>query len=205
MVRVKVCGITNIQDATAAHLYGADALGFVFAKSPRRVERETVRDIIRALPPFTQLVGVFVNEVPEVVAETVRYCRLNCVQLHGDEPPDYCAGFDWPVVKAFRVGTREDIERIRSYRGRVSALLLDTYQPGLAGGTGRTFDWSIAAEARDMGPLVLAGGLDPDNVRAAVQVVRPYAVDVSSGVEMSPGLKDHEKMRLFIGRAKAEQ
>ncbi len=202
MVRIKVCGITNVADALAAHAFGADAIGFVFAKSPRRVDKDMAREIALALPPLVHRVGVFVDEEREVVEDTAFLCRLTVLQFHGAESPEYCAGFDWPVVKAFRISRREDIERLRPYRERVSAFLLDAYHPGKAGGTGQTFDWTIAADATKMGPVILAGGLNPDNVRAAIREVQPYAVDVSSGVEMSPGKKDHDRMRLFIERAR---
>jgi len=196
-----VCGITNIEDALAAQALGADAIGLVFAKSSRRVEKERARKIVHALPPFVHLVGVFVDEEKGVVEEIADFCRLTVLQFHGAESPEYCAGFARPVIKAFRISQREDIERMEPYQGKVSAFLLDTYHPVLAGGTGQTFDWAMAKEAVKIGPIILAGGLNPDNVEAAIRAVRPYAVDVSSGVEMSPGKKDHDKIRLFIERA----
>jgi len=196
-----VCGITNIEDALAAQALGADAIGLVFAKSPRRVEKERAREIVQALPPFVHLVGVFVDEEKSVVEEIADFCRLTVLQFHGSESPEYCAGFARPVIKAFRISQRGDIERMEPYRGKVSAFLLDTYHPVLAGGTGQAFDWAMAKEAVRIGPIILAGGLDPDNVEAAIRAVKPYAVDVSSGVEMSPGKKDHDKIRLFIERA----
>ena len=196
-----MCGITNIEDALAAQALGADAIGLVFAKSSRRVEKERARKIVHALPPFVHLVGVFVDEEKGVVEEIADFCRLTVLQFHGAESPEYCAGFARPVIKAFRISQREDIERMEPYQGKVSAFLLDTYHPVLAGGTGQTFDWAMAKEAVKIGPIILAGGLNPDNVEAAIRAVRPYAVDVSSGVEMSPGKKDHDKIRLFIERA----
>lgn len=202
MVRIKVCGLTNIEDALAAQAFGADAIGLVFAKSPRRVDRNVAREIALALPPFVQRVGVFVDEEVERVEEIAHFCRLTVLQFHGSESPEYCAAFDRPVVKAFRVRQREDIEDMKPYQGRVSAFLLDTYHPGLPGGTGRSFDWTIIAPLGGIGPIILAGGLNPDNVQAAIRAVQPYAVDVSSGVEKAPGKKDHDKMRLFIGRAR---
>ncbi len=203
MIRIKVCGITRLDDALAAQASGADALGFVFAPSPRRVEAERVREIAGALPPFLSRVGVFVNEDRERVKEMARFCRLDVLQFHGEESPEYCRDFEQRVVKAFRVKGREDLERMKPYQHGVSAFLLDTYHPRMAGGTGRTFDWTIAAEARNLGPIVLAGGLDPDNVQAAIRAVHPYAVDVSSGVETAPGEKDHQKIRLFAERARS--
>ncbi|MDD5451278.1 MAG: phosphoribosylanthranilate isomerase [Desulfovibrionales bacterium] len=201
MIRIKVCGITNIEDALAAQALGADAIGLVFAESPRRVEKERARKIVHALPPFVHLVGVFVDEEKSVVEEIADFCRLTVLQFHGSESPEYCAGFTRPVIKAFRISQREDIERMEPYQGKVSAFLLDTYHPALAGGTGQAFDWTMAKEAGKIGPVILAGGLNPDNVEAAIRAVRPYAVDVSSGVEMSPGKKDHDKIQLFIERA----
>lgn len=201
MIRIKVCGITNIEDALAAQALGADAIGMVFAKSPRRVEKEQAREIVQALPPFVHLVGVFVDEEKSVIEDIADFCRLTVLQFHGSESPEYCAGFGRLVIKAFRISQREDIERLKPYQGKVSAFLLDTYHPVFAGGTGQAFDWDMAKEAGKIGPIILAGGLNPDNIGAAIRAVKPYAVDVSSGVEMSPGKKDHDKMRLFIERA----
>ncbi|MDO9462969.1 MAG: phosphoribosylanthranilate isomerase [Deltaproteobacteria bacterium] len=201
MIRIKVCGITNIEDALAAQALGADAIGMVFAKSPRRVEKEQAREIVQVLPPFVHLVGVFVDEEKSVIEDIADFCRLTVLQFHGSESPEYCAGFGRLVIKAFRISQREDIERLKPYQGKVRAFLLDTYHPVLAGGTGQAFDWDMAKEAGKIGPIILAGGLNPDNVEAAIRAVKPYAVDVSSGVEMTLGKKDHDKMRLFIERA----
>lgn len=200
MIKIKVCGITKIEDALAAQALGADAIGMVFAKSPRRVEKEQAREIVQALPPFVHLVGVFVDEEKSVIEDIADFCRLTVLQFHGSESPEYCAGFGRRVIKAFRISQREDIERLKPYQGKVSAFLLDTYHPMFAGGTGQAFDWDMAKEAGKIGPIILAGGLNPDNIEAAIRAVKPYAVDVSSGVEMTPGKKDHDKMRLFIER-----
>lgn len=197
-----MCGITKIEDALAAQALGADAIGMVFAESPRRVEKEQAREIVQALPPFVHLVGVFVDEEKSVIEDIADFCRLTVLQFHGAESPEYCAGFDRPVIKAFRISQREDIERLKPYQGKVSAFLLDTYHPALAGGTGQTFDWDMAKEVGKIGPIILAGGLNPDNIEAAIRAVKPYAVDVSSGVEMTLGKKDHDKMRLFIERVR---
>lgn len=197
-----MCGITKIEDALAAQALGADAIGMVFAESPRRVEKEQAREIVQALPPFVHLVGVFVDEKKSVIEDIADFCRLTVLQFHGAESPEYCAGFDRPVIKAFRISQREDIERLKPYQGKVSAFLLDTYHPALAGGTGQTFDWDMAKEVGKIGPIILAGGLNPDNIEAAIRAVKPYAVDVSSGVEMTLGKKDHDKMRLFIERVR---
>jgi phosphoribosylanthranilate isomerase len=202
VIRIKVCGITKIEDALAAQALGADAIGMVFAESPRRVEKEQAREIVQALPPFVHLVGVFVDEEKSVIEDIADFCRLTVLQFHGAESPEYCAGFDRPVIKAFRISQREDIERLKPYQGKVSAFLLDTYHPALAGGTGQTFDWDMAKEVGKIGPIILAGGLNPDNIEAAIRAVKPYAVDVSSGVEMTLGKKDHDKMRLFIERVR---
>ncbi len=200
MTRVKICGITNLEDARLAVKYGADALGFVFYEgSPRHVFPETVREIISHLPPFVTTVGVFVNAPPQEIREVMDLAGLDVVQLHGDEPQEECSLFP-RVIKAFRVRELSDIERLKGYS--VSAYLLDAYDPEVPGGTGQTFNWDIAVEAKKYGPIILAGGLTPENVADAVSRVRPYAVDVSSGVEAQKGKKDHEKMRLFIERVK---
>ncbi len=200
MTRVKICGITNLDDARLAVEYGADALGFVFYEgSPRHVFPETVREIISHLPPFVTTVGVFVNASPQEIREVMDLAGLDVVQLHGDEPQEECSLFP-RVIKAFRVRELSDIERLKGYS--VSAYLLDAYDPEVPGGTGQTFNWDIAVEAKKYGPIILAGGLTPENVADAVSRVRPYAVDVSSGVEAQKGKKDHEKMRLFIERVK---
>ncbi|MCM2357766.1 MAG: phosphoribosylanthranilate isomerase [Geobacteraceae bacterium] len=201
MVRIKICGITNIEDALQAAGAGADALGFVFhEKSPRYVFPEQAVAIIRALPPFVQAVGLFVNADLEFVNATANQCRLDIVQLHGDEPPEYCDQVNWRVIKAFRIKDISSLDPIINYR--VAGHLLDAYSPKAYGGTGTTFNWEIAKEAEKFGPVILAGGLTPDNVRLAVERVAPYAVDVSGGVEATPGKKDPEKVREFIRRAK---
>ncbi len=199
-IRIKICGITNEEDALAATQLGADALGFVFATSPRQVSVEKAREIIGTLPPLVQAVGVFVDEDPEKVAYTATFCHLDLLQFHGNESPSYCGSFDHRVIKAVRLRSSSDLETLSLYRGTVGAILLDTYVPNQYGGTGITFDWNMALEARKHGPIILAGGLNPENVAHAVSMVRPYAVDASSGLERSPGVKDHEKMAQFIER-----
>jgi phosphoribosylanthranilate isomerase len=201
MVRVKICGITTVDDALSAVTAGADALGFVFfARSPRNVSPDEAAGIIRRLPPFVQTVGLFVNEDAETVNGIADRCGLDIVQLHGDESPAYCDLIHRRVLKAFRVRDAASLEAMGNYR--VAGYLLDAWKKDAYGGTGHTFDWELAKGAAVHGPLVLAGGLDPDNVAEAVRRVRPYAVDVSSGVESTPGKKDHEKVREFISRAK---
>ena len=201
MVKVKICGITNLDDALTAVEAGADALGFVFCSlSPRRVFPEQAADIIRQLPPFIQTVGLFVNEESSVVNAIADQCGLDIIQLHGEESTHYCNSIRRRVIKAFRVKDITTLESLSQYQ--VSACLLDTWSPAAYGGTGHTFNWEIAAEAAHRGyRIVLAGGLTPENVAEAVQYVAPYAVDVSSGVECSPGLKDAEKIRKFILQA----
>jgi phosphoribosylanthranilate isomerase len=197
-VLIKICGITNTEDAMAAADLGADAIGFVFAPSPRQIAPDKAREIIMALPSGVQTVGVFVDEDPERVASTASICRLDLLQFHGKESASYCRGFRQRVIKAIRVESPDGLEGCSEYSGVVDAFLLDTYVPGQQGGTGLTFDWNLAVEAKRFGRIILAGGLNPDNVAAAITAVKPYAVDASSGLEQKPGVKDHEKMALFI-------
>jgi len=201
MTKVKICGITSREDALVAVEAGADALGFVFfEKSPRYLAPEQAAQIIAALPPFVQAVGLFVNAELDFVNRTADLCGLDLVQLHGDESPSYCQSVHRRIMKAFRVRGMESLAVLPDYQ--VSAYLLDAYSPNAYGGTGERFDWDCAIAAKKHGPIVLAGGLDPDNVAAAVAKVAPYAVDVSSGVESQPGRKDPEKVRRFIREAK---
>jgi phosphoribosylanthranilate isomerase len=202
MVRVKICGTTNLDDAMAAVQAGADALGFVFyGKSPRVVEPKTAAEIIARLPPFVLPVGVFVDEELNVVRRIMEECKIPLAQLHGDESPRYCADLGRSVIKAIRVRDGRDLERMAAYQ--VCGFVLDAFVEGVPGGTGVTIEWDLAAQAQQLGPIILAGGLTPDNVLEAVRQVRPYAVDVSSGVEASPGKKDHAKLRAFITNAKS--
>jgi phosphoribosylanthranilate isomerase len=206
MVKVKICGITNYDDAVAAVDAGADALGFVFFReSPRYLSAEDAGRIIRRLPSFVTTVGVFVNESPPVIEKTASTAGLSVVQLHGEESPEVCQSLSMSrrVVKAFRVRTLESLDEFIHYNDYVSAFLLDTYSAEAYGGTGKVFNWDIAVAAKQYGRIILAGGLTPDNVGDAVRYVRPYAVDVSSGVESGRGRKDHLRMKLFIEQAKA--
>jgi phosphoribosylanthranilate isomerase len=197
VVKVKICGITNLEDALAAVEAGADALGFVFkASSPRHIFPEQAAAIIRHLPPFIQTVGLFVDEKIENVNATANQCGLDLVQLHGDESPSYCSEVQRRVIKAFRVKDITSLEPTNKYQ--VSSLLLDAWSPSAHGGTGRTFNWEIAALAAASGRIILAGGLTPENVVDAISQVQPYAVDVSSGVESSAGKKDSEKIVQLI-------
>lgn len=197
-VRIKICGMTNTEDAVAAAELGADAVGFVFAPSPRQISPEKAREIIMALPPLIQTVGVFVDEDPEKVTSIAAFSHLDLLQFHGKESPAYCHRFGQRVIKAVRVQNQNGLEGCSQYSGVVAALLLDTYVSGRPGGTGLTFDWNLALKAKRYGPIILAGGLNPNNVASAISAVKPYAVDASSGLEQKPGVKDHEKMARFI-------
>ena len=196
-VKVKICGITNLDDALFAAESGADALGFVFwKKSPRFVEPAIVKAIVKALPPFVSCVGVFVDEEASRANEIARQAGLSCVQLHGSETPEFCGGMELRVIKAFRIKQGADVSSLSAYD--VSAFLLDTYSEGAPGGTGKVFDWDCAIEAKKYGKVILAGGLTPGNIEEALRKVGPYGVDVSSGVESSKGKKDWVKVKEFI-------
>ncbi len=200
MTRIKICGITNVEDALVAVDYGADALGFIFyKKSPRYIAPDKAREIISYLPPFVTAVGVFVNESFENIAATKEVSGFTMLQLHGDEPPDECCMWH-RVIKAFRVSNFTDLKPLENYR--VSAFLLDTYAHESYGGTGQIFNWDIALEAKRFGRIILSGGLNPDNIEKAIRWVKPYAVDVSSGIEEKKGKKDLNKMRAFIEKTK---
>jgi phosphoribosylanthranilate isomerase len=201
MIKVKVCGITNAEDALAAVELGADALGFVFAPSPRQVTRQQVADIVAKLPPFVCKVGVFADSSLQEVAETLQSCGLDLAQLHGSESPGFCQALFPRVIKAFRVKDESVLDLLPRYKA--SAYLLDSYHEALKGGTGQSFNWEIARKARRYGRIVLSGGLTPENVRQAITEVQPFAIDVSSGVESRPGVKDHAKLRAFLEAAKS--
>ncbi len=201
-VKVKICGITNLDDAMAAVDFGADALGFVFFRgSPRYISPHRAQSIIRNLPPFISDVGVFVNENPEEIEKIVNLTGIDIVQLHGNEAPEMC-DISRRVIKAIRVKSLESLDPLIHYKDKVSAFLLDTFSPDIPGGTGQIFNWDVASDAKQFGRIILAGGLTPDNIIEAVRRVRPYGVDVSSGIELAKGKKDHRKMKLFIERAK---
>ncbi|TCK09437.1 phosphoribosylanthranilate isomerase [Marinobacterium mangrovicola] len=201
--RVKICGITRVEDALVAVVAGADALGFVFyASSPRAVVPEQARAIIAQLPPFVTTTALFVNPEPDLVREAVAVTGVDLLQFHGDEDPDFCERFGRPWIKALRMKPGMDLvsecERYASGRG----ILLDAYRPGVPGGTGETFDWELIPA--DIAPkITLAGGLDVENVANAIAAVRPYAVDVSGGVEASKGIKDPALVRNFVAAVRS--
>jgi phosphoribosylanthranilate isomerase len=199
MTLVKICGITNLDDALAAVEAGADALGFNFYKpSPRYIMPQHAREIIEQLPKSLLTVGVFVNEESEAVKAIADESGLAALQLHGDESPEYCRELaDFYVIKTFAVSATFDIQATHAYK--VQAIMLDTKHNNLRGGTGQVFDWSVAKQAvLSMPKLFLAGGLSPENIKNAVEIVRPYAVDACSALEDRPGKKNHERMRVFI-------
>jgi len=201
-IKVKICGITRPEDAEAAVQAGADLLGLVFYdQSPRYVTVEAASEIARRIPPYVLRVGLFVNPTPKLVAEAITRCGLQMLQFHGDESPGFCRQFNMMTMKAFRMTGPETLATLPQYP--TDAWLLDAHVQGRFGGTGQTFDWALAAKATQLGkPVFLAGGLTPENVSEAVRAVRPYAVDVSGGVEVSPGRKDAAKVRAFVAAAK---
>ncbi len=195
--RVKICGITNLDDALCAVDAGADALGFVFyPKSPRYLDPDVAREIIQLLPPLVTVVGVFVDEQIKTVREIETYCYLRLLQFHGNETPEYCEWYTGRVLKAFRMRNASVLDEMKRYH--VSGYLLDSYSEKGYGGTGESFDWSLARRAAARKPVLLAGGLNAGNVGEAVAAVRPFGVDVSSGVERAPGRKDPRKVRQFL-------
>jgi phosphoribosylanthranilate isomerase len=202
-VKVKICGITSVGDAEAAVEAGADMLGLMFyPDSPRHITEEMAQTIARQLPPFIIRVGVFADQAPEEVFSAMHKCGLNLLQFHGRETPEYCAQFGMMTMKAFRIRDAASLKEIPQYQ--THAYLLDSYVAGKAGGTGAVFNWNLAVEAGRLGkPIFLAGGLTPENVTEAVRTVRPFGVDVSSGVEQSPGKKDPKKMRDFIAAVRS--
>ncbi|MDY6835781.1 MAG: phosphoribosylanthranilate isomerase [Chloroflexota bacterium] len=199
-MKVKVCGITNVDDALAAIELGAEALGFVFAPSPRQVAIQDALRIVKELPPFVSKVGIFVDEDLDIIRDSISLCGLDLVQLHGSESSELCRELSPRVIKAFRVKDDSVLNSLTNYK--VVAYLLDAYSPERQGGTGQVFDWGIAKKAVPYGRIILSGGLTPENVQLAIKTVGPYAVDVSSGVESEPGKKDHVKLRAFLEAAR---
>ncbi len=200
--RVKICGITNLADAQVAVEAGADALGFIFyEKSPRYVTIQQAAEISKQLPSFLMRVGVFVNAPEEIILRAISEVGLTMLQFHGHETPEYCAQFGLMNMKAFPMRDAKSLEKISNYQ--TDAYLLDAYLETVLGGTGKTFNWDLAVEAQKFGkPIFLSGGLTPENVADAIKKVQPFGVDVSSGVEMSPGKKDAAKVRAFISAVK---
>lgn len=198
VVRSKICGITRVEDALAAVEAGADAIGLVFyGKSPRAVSVEQAAAILRALPPFATSVGLFVDMPRDELQQLLQHLPLDLLQFHGDESPADCEGHGRPYIKALRVRPGEDVSAVMAPYTGARGILLDTFVEGVPGGTGASFDWSLVPE-RAAKPIILAGGLDEGNVVAAIRQVRPYAVDVSGGVEASKGIKDADKIRAFV-------
>ncbi len=197
VTRIKICGITNIDDAVFAAEAGADALGFIFVKSsPRYIAPSAASKIIRLLPPYVSAVGVFADAPWEEAVLAAEAAGVQVLQLHGEETPDYCRRFKYKVVKAFRMQGPQVLEQLYQYD--VDAFLLDTFVEGKTGGTGRSFPWEWAGEANAYGRIIIAGGLTPDNVGEVVARLHPYGVDVASGVEKEPGIKDHKLVVRFI-------
>ena len=199
--KIKICGITNQEDAETAVQEGADALGFVFyAQSPRYVQPAVAQHIIASLPPFVLSVGVFVNHDLDTVKRVFDDCGLALAQLHGDESPAFCESLNRPVLRALRLRDRSSFLALAEFKGRmgVRGFVVDAFSDTAYGGTGHTTDWSLAGEVAKTVPILLAGGLTPENVQEAIRHVQPYGVDVSSGVERSPGRKDPAKIRTFI-------
>ena len=201
MIRVKICGITNLEDALAAAKFGADAVGFVlYPNSPRYLKPAQAKLIIDQLPPFVTSVGVFANQPAEEIRRMMEECGFDLVQLQGDESPEFCWRLGSRVVKAIRVKDHGSLKQMAEYS--VRAFVLDTYRENQLGGTGKRFDWDLAVQARSFGQIILAGGLTPENVQDAIRKVQPYGVDVSTGVEKYMGKKDHSKIENFIRQAR---
>jgi phosphoribosylanthranilate isomerase len=196
--RTKICGITRLEDAKASILAGCDALGFVFYKeSPRYIALDAFKVIVKELPPFVTKTGLFVNADPAEIEEAIQSGFVNVLQFHGDETPDFCRQFNFPYIKAVAVSSSVDLIQYAKDFHDAEALLLDAYHEHLKGGTGQTFDWNLIPQSLSK-PIVLAGGLTVDNVKEAIKKVKPYAVDVSGGVEESKGIKNSLKIQAFI-------
>ncbi|MHB8988427.1 MAG: phosphoribosylanthranilate isomerase [Desulfobulbia bacterium] len=202
--RIKVCGMREMAEVAGVVAAGVDAIGLIFVeKSPRCVDRERAREIVASLPPFVDAVGVFVDQDAAQVNEIVRYCGLTKVQLHGAESPAYCMEINCRVIKAFQVKESLATADLAPYAGVVSGFLFDTFHEKIAGGTGQTFDWRLLQKMSPLRPVVLAGGLTPDNVGEAIRQARPFAVDLNSGVEFAPGRKNLEKVRAAVAQVAA--
>ncbi len=199
MVRVKICGITRMEDAQLASVLGAWAIGFIlYKKSLRYVKPEKIRKIIKNLPPFITPVGVFVNEEENNIRQIAEFCGLKALQFHGEETPQFCSRFSsYKIIKAFRIKGQNELQQLSAFR--INAYLLDAYQEGLYGGSGRSLEWKILKGIKNIRvPIIIAGGLNEKNIDQVLKVYQPYALDLSSGVEVSPGIKDHRALkRLF--------
>jgi phosphoribosylanthranilate isomerase len=203
MTRIKICGITREQDLRAVASSGADAIGLVFyEKSPRHVGLQQAAALARAVPPFVTVVGLFVNPSVEYVREVLAQVSLDVLQFHGEEAPEFCAQFAKPYLKAVRVKAGVDLLQYAARYAGAQGLLLDAYVEGTQGGTGESFDWALIPPNLPL-PVVLSGGLHAGNVASAIKQVRPYAVDVSSGVEASKGIKDAAKVAAFVNEVKS--
>lgn len=205
--RIKMCGTTNIDDALAAVEAGVDGLGFIFvAKSPRNVAPDKAQAIIASLPPFINTVGVFVDRPIEEVVEVANHCRLTHVQLHGREDRNYCQRLGQlcgcSLLKVFRIRPDHLASDFTPYNDVVKGFLLDTYRKGVEGGTGETFDWKVVNELNLQRPVFLAGGLTPEDIQQAIAAVHPFAVDINSGIEKEPGVKDHAKLRDLVSKVR---
>ena len=197
MIFIKICGITELEDAKNIAEMGVSALGFIFyPKSRRYIEPEKANEIILNLPPFIVTVGVFVNEKTDKVEDTLKICPVDILQFHGDESPDYCKKFNKRVIKAFRVNG--DFSPVILSNYSVSAFLLDSFTQNEYGGTGKIFDWDVAVKAKKYGKIILSGGLNTENIKYAIEKVNPYGIDISSGVEISPGKKDIKKVEEIL-------
>lgn len=202
-MKVKICGITNHEDAQKAVYYGAHAVGFIFhKKSPRYISPSKARKVIESLPPLIVPVGVFVDLKEQAVRDICHFTRIKTVQFHGDEKPVYCKRFsDFKIIKAFRIYDMFDFTTVEKYK--VDAYLFDTFQENISGGTGKTFNWRLLKDRKFTRPIILSGGLTADNIKNGIAEVQPYAVDVSSGLEKSPGIKDPVKIREFMNAIQA--
>tara|TARA_Y100001935_G_C17302420_1_gene510111 strand:+ start:1934 stop:2551 length:618 start_codon:yes stop_codon:yes gene_type:complete len=203
-MKIKICGLTNKDDALNAIALNVDALGFIFYEhSPRYISPEKVETFVLDLPPFINTIGVFVNATPDYINSVIKRCKLNGIQLHGSEPPEFCTQFSLPTIKAIPVREHSDITAIPKYKGCVNGILLDTKAENVHGGTGKTFDWGLALEAKEYDtPLILSGGINAKNIEKALKMVAPYGIDICSGVEKEPGIKDYNKMQELIGAIK---
>ena len=199
MIRIKICGITQVEDALSAIALGADALGFVFAKSPRKISLSKAKKICLALPPFVSKVGVFVNSKQEDVLKSIKYCGLDTIQLHGDESDKYCAFFKkyCKIIKAFRICDKKSLMIVNTYKN-ADAFLFDAYVPGCYGGTGKTFSPDLLKKQKFIKPIIVSGGINLQNSGKTIELLKPYAIDASSSVEKQPGIKDIKKLKALI-------